>query len=160
MDLRRRRGHRGLGVDDGGPRLVLDPDQLGGVGRLVRIRTDHRGDRLADVADFVAGERPLRAWSVQADVGIRPVGARRGEGLGEPGQIVGEEDDDPGELARRLRIDGDDPCPRVRGADDGEMGDAGWGDVVDEAAAAGDEPLVFLAPGGLTDHRVTPVLLR
>ncbi len=78
VDRRRGRRHRGFGVHDRGPRLVLDPDELGRVGGLVWIGTGHRDDRLADVAHFAARERRLRARRVQADIGVGPIRARGG----------------------------------------------------------------------------------
>ena len=75
MDRRRRGAHRRFGVDHGGPRLVLDPNQLGRVGGLVRIGSDHRRDRLADVADLAPGERPLRPRRVQTNIGVGAVRA-------------------------------------------------------------------------------------
>ena len=71
---------RPLGVDDRLERLVVDLDQLAGVFRDVAGRGDHRGDRLADVADTV--EREQRAAPVRPPpAGADPVtisGAPRG----------------------------------------------------------------------------------
>ena len=51
------------------------PDQLGRVGGLVRIGSEHRRDRLADVADLAPGERPLRPRRVEANIGVGAVRA-------------------------------------------------------------------------------------
>ena len=52
---RRFRGHRGLGVDDGGERVIGDPDHLGRVRGAVRVCRDDRDDRLAHVTDLTRG---------------------------------------------------------------------------------------------------------
>ena len=152
VDGRRRRAHRGLGVDHGRPRLVLDPDQLGCVGGPVWIGRDHGDDRLADVADLAAGKRPLGPRRVEADIGVRAIRARRGEWVSQPGKIVGEKHRHVRQRAGRRRVHGDDSGPCVSRAHEGEVHDTGWGDVVDEATSAGNQPLVLFAPWRLADH--------
>ena len=60
VQLRRARRLRGAGVGDGGERLVVDLDALGGIGCLRQRLRDHRHDRLADVAHRVARQRKAR----------------------------------------------------------------------------------------------------
>ena len=45
-----------LGVGDDVERVVIDLDQVCGVARLVLVRRDDGGDRLADEDDFTRGE--------------------------------------------------------------------------------------------------------
>jgi len=127
--------------------VVLDAHQRDRVSRLVRIRRDDRGDRLADVARFTDGERALRTWRVQADVGVRPIRTRRGQRVGQLGKVIGEKDRHARNLSRPCHIDREQPRPRMRRAHEGEVKRARPNDVVDEASAPGDEALVFLASG-------------
>ena len=49
-------------IDDGGERLVVDLDQFGRILRLRRRVRDHGGDRLADMANRAARQRPARRF--------------------------------------------------------------------------------------------------
>ena len=52
-----------LGIDDGGQRVVVDDDELGGVLALVALLGDDGDDGLADEAHRVGGEeRRLISW--------------------------------------------------------------------------------------------------
>ena len=57
-DLRPRR-QRGLDIDDGGQRLDVDRDQLGGIEGLIAALGHDHGDRLADMADLAHGQHRL-----------------------------------------------------------------------------------------------------
>ena len=61
VDQRRLGVEGGAHVDDRGQLLDVELDRLGGVARLGQRLGDHRGDRIADVADLALGEdRVLR----------------------------------------------------------------------------------------------------
>ena len=62
-------------------------------------------------------------------------------------------DPDIGERAACRGVDLDDPRPRVGRAHQCEVEQPGQDDVVDEPTAPGEEALIFLASGGLTNHR-------
>ena len=76
-------GGEGLfGVGDGGKGLVIDLDEVGGVGRDVAIGGDDDGHGMADVVDAVLGQ--------QVVVGHAQAGEGRGAGHGAEGlDIVG-----------------------------------------------------------------------
>ena len=81
---------RGLRVDDGGQRLVLDVDEFGGVLALVALVGEHDGDRLADEAHDVASAS--NGWPIASGVHRqrRPLVDRVGEfGGGEHGDAAG-----------------------------------------------------------------------
>jgi len=59
-DERRAGGQCIVDLGDGRQRIVLDLYELGGVLRLLARLGDHRGDRLADIAHDLVGERAAR----------------------------------------------------------------------------------------------------
>ena len=62
LELQRRvLGHRGLEVDHDRQLVVVDVDQLGRVHGLGAGLGHHEGDRVADEAHLVDGQRPARA---------------------------------------------------------------------------------------------------
>src|SRR5581483_6444413 len=127
---RRARSERRLNRGDRGQRGVVDLDQLGRVLRLVAVRGDDYGDRLADVADPVASERVLQAV-LQTGV--------RGQTQGDRGQVSrqvggGEHRGDAGPRQRPARVDGPNLGVRVRAADDDGVEQPGALEVGDEAA--------------------------
>ena len=144
--------HRRLGVDHGRQWLVVDADGRSSVGRGVRVRSHHRGDRLADVADLTARERRLGARGVQAHVRIGRVRVVRGQRLLELGKVAGDEHGDAGERAGGGGVDGHDSRPSVRGTHDRDVETTGRRDIVDEPPAPGDEPLVLPPTRRLPDH--------
>ena len=60
VQLRRARRLRGAGVGDGGERLVIDLDALGGIGGLRQRLRDHRHDRFTAMAHRGARQREAR----------------------------------------------------------------------------------------------------
>jgi hypothetical protein len=155
-----------LGVDDDGQRVVLDEDLLGGVHHAVLVVADDDRDRLADVLDGAAGQRPrLRALDLHPG---RHPGHR--ERRLEVEVVAREHAVDAGERLRALGVDRDDPGVRLRGAHDRHVEHPGEDDVVDVAPAPGDHPGVLLAAQRLADplaarrllpgraHAVTPWL--
>jgi hypothetical protein len=60
-ELRRARREGVLDLGDDGQRLIVDFDRFGGVACLAQGLGDHKGDRLADIADFPdRQQRPRR----------------------------------------------------------------------------------------------------
>jgi hypothetical protein len=136
--------HGGLGIDHGRARLVLDAHRLAGIGRLVRVGGENRGDRLTHVANLAVGKGALGAGRVEPHVGIRGLRTRRWQRIGQLGEVGGEKDRHAGKCPRRSRIDPHDSRTCVRRTNEREMVEPRWGDVVDEASAPGDQALVFL----------------
>ena len=142
---RRVRLERGLHVDDGGQRVVVDLDQLGGVdGGGLRLG-DHDRDRLPDEPDPVGGQRRARQLRVddhQAVVG-RQVEVGRGE---------------HGDDARRRRRGPAVSIPVITACASGERTNARCrtpveGEVADVGAGAGDEVEVLDAADGGPENR-------
>ena len=71
VQLRRALRHRRAAVDDDGQRLIVDLQQIGRVLRLRARFRDHRGDRLADMPDRAARQRPARRLGHRLAVGGR-----------------------------------------------------------------------------------------
>ena len=137
--------HRGLGIDHGRPRLVLDADGLAGVGRSIGVGGQDGDDRLTHVAHLALREGPLRAGRVETHVGVRRLRARGRQRIRQLGEVFGEKHRHARKGPRWRRIDPDDPRVRVRRTNEREVAEGGRRDVVDEAPATGDQPLVFLA---------------
>ena len=144
-------------VDVDVERVVVDDHGLGGVGGLLAGLGDDGGDRLADVADAVAGEqRPgdgrveRRRDRLQAEVGRR------------------EDADHAGHRRRLGRVDRRDRAVGDRRADVGDVGRAGeLGDVVEVVevhAAGGEELRVLLADDPIAEdaagHSNPPVVVH
>jgi hypothetical protein len=113
---------RGLGIDHGGQRLVVDEDQLGRVGSLVGVLGHDRDHRLADEAHHLGGQHRL---------GHGPVAhGHLGGDVGQGEILTSEHRDDPGGLSGRLDVDGGDAGVgdgrphegQVDGARDGDVG--------------------------------------
>ena len=124
-------GQRGLGVDHGGQRLVVDEHGLGGVLGL-GDRLGHDGhDRLADEADLAVGQRRPRAGRVEGHA----------EGVeGREVEVgVGEGGDDAGEALRLADVDPGDDGVGVGRAHEGHVEQSGHGEVADERAPALEE---------------------
>ena len=129
---------------------------------------DHRDDRLADEARHLVGERAARRRDGRAAVGAPEVGRRRHRLDAGGGQLgAGVDGEDARHRARRLGVDRDDARVRMRRALEGDDRLAGLGDVVDEAAAAGEQRRVLdamdgaaaaEARGGVVDLGVAPLI--
>ena len=150
-DHRRAGLHRVLDVDHRRQRLVLDLDQFGGVARLLHRFGDHEGDALADRAHLVGGEdRPQRAKALRA---AHVFGHRRRQAA----ELVGD-DIGAGEHGKHAvggfglgGIDALDARVGMRRHHHHAVALMRQVDVVDIAAAAGDEARVLDPGHGLTD---------
>ena len=137
-------------VEHGGLVGDVDLHQLGGVLAGVRVVADHHGERLADIADGVAGEHRLQE------------GAEVGAGDGEPHRddvifrqvLGGDHGRDAGRLPRLGDVQLADLARGRRGPDDPGPELAGGADVVAEPAAAAQQAGVFQArqPGADDGH--------
>ena len=156
----RRAGRPGcLARGDGRQRLVVDRDQLGRIERLgVGLRDDER-HRLAGKTHLAVGEQRLgcedeRLAGLHVGFGI---GAQRPQPIA---RRVGRRQD--GQHARRapggLDVDGVKPRMGMRRAQDDGMGQPFETEVVEIAAAAGDEARILPPPGRIADRRSRHVL--
>ena len=159
-DRRGTRPHRVLGMVDPRQHVIVDVDRLGGIERpRQRLGHDHR-HRLTDMARLVRGQQQVgtdedlaAAGGVQLHVvfGLGQRIVRNG------GKAVGEaiRAGEHAEHARHRhgahRIHPEDARMRMRGAHHHRVGLAVETEIVAEPAAAGGEPLVFLAHDGLAD---------
>ena len=138
---------QGVGrMDDRRQLLIGDFDGLGGVARLgLGLGDDHR-ERLADIAHDVGGERRIGAHLHRRAVlgGDRPAADQVADAVAL--QLLAVQDrDDARHALRRAGVEPGDPGMRVRRAHEGRILHAGDAHIVHIAAAAGDEPPVFLA---------------
>ena len=122
--------------------LVVDLDERGCVfGDVARIGDDQR-HRLADMADFSERDRAL-------------LDRRIGEAGKEPGLLrrllAGDHGDNSGQRLGRALVDRPDARMRVRAAQRRRMRHIGQHDVVDEAAAPGQEARILLAQHARAD---------
>ena len=137
-------GERGLHVGDHGKLVVVDVDQLGRVHRLGAGLRDHEGDRVADVAGRVTGERGPEAGLVDDGEGrhrFAAQGLRRVDGH------------DP---RRRLRLAGvhaGDPGVGEGAADEDRLEGAVDPEVVDVVAGTDDEIGILDPPDGVPEDR-------
>src|SRR5260370_527455 len=139
--------HRGVAGD-------VDLDQFGRILAGVGVIADHDGQRLADVADRVAGEYRLQE------------GAEGGAGDGEPdrddvraGKVTsGDAGGEAGALPGRGDVQLADAALGGRGPDDPRPQLAGGADVVAEPAAPAQQAGVFQAgpPGAASPHGCCP----
>ena len=111
VQLRRVRRLRGARVGDGGKRLVIDLDALGGVGGLRQRLGDHRHDRLAAMAHGAARQREARRLRHRRAVARahrpqrphRRHAVRRHVGAGEHRDHAGQWPSPPTVSIRRMR---------------------------------------------------------
>ena len=131
----------GAAVGDGGEHVVIDDDRRRGVlGDIARIG-DHHGDRLADVTDFIARQRRLRARRRDRGIGREHRDRRAAHRLG---QIVGGEHRmDARHRHRGADVDAADHGMGMRRAHEAGVQQARQFQVVDEAAAAGEQRRIF-----------------
>ena len=121
-----------------GQRLVVDVDQFDRVLGEVAALGDDQRNRVADELGLALGQRRPRS--------VRDVLARDGvPGLLDVGVEVGggEHRVHAGQRQRRRGVDAVDPGARERAAHEAGVQHARPGDVVDEAAAAGQQPGVL-----------------
>ena len=150
-DHRRAGLHRVFDRDRRRQRLVIDFDQLGGIARLLDRFGNHEGDALADRAHFVGDQdRPQRAKALRA---AHVFGHRRGEAAELVGNDIGAGQN--GEHAvgglGLGGVDALDARVRMRRHHHHAVALVRQVDVVDIAAAAGDEAWVLDPGHWLTD---------
>ena len=144
VQLRRVRRLRGARVGDGGKRLVIHLDALGGVGGLQQRVGDHRHDRLAAMAHGAARERETRRLRHRRAVARahRPQRPHRRHAVrGHVG--AGEHRDHAGRCHRRRGVDPANARVRVRRAHQHAGERAGKLDVGDEAPAPEQETAIL-----------------
>ena len=132
-------------IDDGGERFKLDGNVAERIlGEVAAVR-QHDGERLADMADFVLGERHLRALIEDRVLDRRrrheqragrPIIAEIGRGIDGDDTVAG---------ARRRHIDRADAGVRDVAAQKSRIDHAGKLDVVDEQRLAAKQPRVLIA---------------
>ena len=131
-------------VDDRRQLLVLDDDAVDRVARRFARFGDDGDDRLADVARELVRERAARRAHRRAAIGAPEIRRRRHRLDAGRGQLgAGVDGEHARHRPRRVGVDGDDARVRVRRALEGDDRLAGLGDVVDEAAAAGEQRAVL-----------------
>ena len=159
---RRRAGReRRLGRNDGGQRLIVDFDQLGGILRLAQGFRHDEGDRIADIAHPVLRQERLRADESGGAVAPSPrhPGTQRAKPA-TPQFGAGQHREDARHLDRTPRIERDDPRMGMRRAHDMAARRPRRPDIVDIAAPAGQEAQILLPAHPLPDplhaHRPGP----
>ena len=140
-------GERGGVGDDRIELLVLDDGGLQPVLGGVRVAGDHDRDRLPDEADLVVGEHRHRGGHELVGRAVE----QRGD-VAEAEVGGGERGDDARHFPHVVEVDRDDPPVRHRAAHELGVQHPGQGDVVDEAATAGEQPRVLPA----RDRRADP----
>ena len=145
MNSRRTGLQRRFQIDNGVERLDVDDDISNRIFRdIAAVRDDHR-DRLADVADLVAGQRPVGA-RVKHETGDR---RRRHEKRCRPAVVaeIRERVDrrDAGALPGRRHVDLDQPSVRVIAPDERHVQRSRQLHVVDEARPPGEQAGILVA---------------
>ena len=153
---RRARLDRFLGGDDRGQRLVVDLDQLGRVGGLMRRFGHHERDIVADPADAVARQRAV-ARLIEGRA-VTPLRAGRHREIAEAGIVpvlAGEHGEHAGCGLGLGDIDALDARMRVRRAQHVARHGAGKHHVADVVALAPDQPRIFEPRDRLTYSPLT-----
>ena len=135
--------HRVARVAHRRQRLVVDLDRGGGVLREVAVVRDHHGDGLADVADFVAGERDLRARRLDRRIGHQHRDLAGGDARRHV--VGGEHRVNARHRSGRRAVDAANAGVAVGAADESRVQHAGQVHVIDELAAPGEQGRVFEA---------------
>lgn len=152
VKLRRAGLDGGLHVGDCGKLLVIDDDDLRRVACEILALGDHDGDGLADEAHRLGRHgRPCAHLHRAAVLGGDGPAADQVADLVVDELLAGEHRDHARHLQRGGRVDPLHLGVRVRAADEIGMGHARKLDVVDVAALAGNETLVFLAHDSRAD---------
>ena len=130
---------RGLTVDEGGQRLVVDLHEFRRIACELARRRDDGRDRLADVAHAPNRERVVLDVRAGRDGQLE-------ERIGEDGDLVaGQRPVDAADLQRLRQVDRPDLRVRVRRADEVHVPHPVPLDVVEEHSLALYEPFVLLA---------------
>ena len=152
MQLRRAGLERLRGVGDRRLLGVGDGDGLGRVARLALGLGHHDHHRVADIADPVDRQRrPGAHLHRRAVLGMDHPAADQIADAVRLELAAGQHADDARHAFRRLDVDPDDVGMRMRAAHEHCVLHAGHHHVVDIAAGAGDEALVFLARNACAD---------
>ena len=126
-----------------GQDLEIDGHRRGGILREITVGRDHDCDGLADIADFVAGERQLRARGPDRRIGHQH---RNLAGRHARRQIIRREHRvHAGHGERRRNVDGANLGMGMRSAHEACVQCAGYLDIIDEAAAPGEQRRIFEA---------------
>ena len=143
MQHRRRRIERRHRIDHCRQRFVIHVDELERVLGEIAVAGDHHRDRLADIAHAIDRNRPAFDRRLDADREAR----RQRLDLG-----AGDHGDNAGRPPRGGQVDRADVGMRMRGAKNSGVTRARrYADIVDEAAAAGEQRQVFDALDRLAD---------
>jgi hypothetical protein len=134
----RKTARRAAGVEQRRHRLGLDRDEIGGVLGEVRIGGKHCRDRLADVAQPLAGEQRLAVGAQRLDRRVAKIDRRQ---TGEVGR--GPHRDDAGRQNGGGDVDTAQPRMRERRAHHAHVQLAREGEVGDEGAAPHEERRVL-----------------
>ena len=133
-------------IDDGRERIELDGDVAQGILGEVTALREHHGERLADMADFVLGERHLRALVEDRALDRRrrnekrtgrPIGAEVSGGIDGDDTVAG---------AGGGNIDRTDAGVRDVAAQERGVQHPGQFDVVDEQRLAAEQARILVAP--------------
>ena len=128
-------GQRCLGIDHRRQRVVVDGDGVDRVARHVAVAGHDDGDRIADEADHVGGDRAMLR---------RGKRRRHRHGVEELRELrAGEDRLDAVERLRGSGVDGQDPAVRDIAALERQMLQTDDLDVVDVGAAALDQPRIL-----------------
>jgi len=145
LELQWRIGREGgLGVGDGGQRVVLDDHRFGRVGRRGAGLGDHDRHRVADEPHLRLGERRADALRVQLH---QPLVRRQSEIVG------GEDRDDARHRPSVVRVDRHQSRVRVRGTHEVKMQRAVDREVVDELRTTQQQIGIFDAPDRRSENR-------
>ena len=135
--------HRVAGVAHRRQRLVVDLDRGRGVFGEMAAVGNHHGDGLADVADFVAGQRNLRARRPDRRIGHQHRDLAGGDARRHV--VGGEHRVNAGHGARRGAVDLAEAGMGVRAPHERGVQHAGQVHVIDELAPPGEQRRVFEA---------------
>jgi hypothetical protein len=149
-------------IDVGGLLLIVDLDRLGGVLGLVVAVGHHHRNGVADVTHGVDRHHRMRRRLVRLAVLVldHPA-ANQAADLGVGDVLAGEDRDNARHRLGSGDVDALDFGMRMRRAQEVRAGRASERQIVDVAAGAGQEALVFLpldpgADSGLRGHAYTP----
>jgi len=136
---------RGVAIGDGVEHVVIDGDQFGGVERLLQRFGDHQSDIVADIAHDIGHQRIARRRRQQRRLRQRRQLAERhrAEAVLFDQLLAGIDGENAGRRRRGRGIQRRDARTRVRRAHEHRVRQAGEGQIVEIAAAAGQQAPVF-----------------
>ena len=148
-DRRRPGGECREAVDHGVERLVVDLDQLGRLARGLRAVGDDEGHRIADMAHAAIGQRRPRRHDHRLD---RRQARHVAQALGRKVGMRCRRARTPAQRCRRRNVDPLDDGMGMRRAQHVAVQAIRNRDVIDIAAAAGQEPRILEPAQRLADH--------